>query len=385
MKLGIIDTNNIGLSFGLLCEKNGFEVLLSNSNEDYVFNLNQKICITDEPLIQSLLFDCVKFSATTSNLEVIRESDIIFVFSDTPINLEGNYDTTNVFNVLTNFYTLSSQDVPLYEKKLVICSTTNPGEMEQIQTRLNMFNIQVAYNPLFVEHGNIVKSLQESDMVLIGCEYQDLSNELIHIHSKIRKVTVNAYVMSHKASEIVKLSINTFISSKINQANMVGQMAIKSGIENEIGMILTAIGGFDGIGKKYLSYGFGFGGPIINGDNKALKHYINNIGLEPTIINTNDDFNEKQLNFIKEYYIQKNPTGNLPFIFNHLTYKKGINVLEESQQFKLCVDLLDNGFNVNVIESPQIMSELNELSEKYEGRLQFYKPGTNPSGILINL
>jgi hypothetical protein len=25
------------------------------------------------------------------------------------------------------------------------------------------------------------------------------------------------------------------------------------------------------------------------------------------------------------------------------------------------------------------------LSEKYNGRLKFYKPGTNPEGILINL
>ena len=57
MKLGLIDINDVGLSFGLLCEKNGYEVLVSNNNEDYVFNLNQKICITNEPLIQSMLLE----------------------------------------------------------------------------------------------------------------------------------------------------------------------------------------------------------------------------------------------------------------------------------------------------------------------------------------
>ena len=77
MKLGLIGVNNTGLSFGLLCEKKGHEVLVSNSNDDYIFNLNQKICITNEPLIQSMLFDTKNFSATTSNLEVIKNSDII--------------------------------------------------------------------------------------------------------------------------------------------------------------------------------------------------------------------------------------------------------------------------------------------------------------------
>ena len=42
MKLGLIGINDLGLSFGLLCEKNGYEVLVSNNDEDYIFNLNQK-------------------------------------------------------------------------------------------------------------------------------------------------------------------------------------------------------------------------------------------------------------------------------------------------------------------------------------------------------
>jgi UDP-glucose 6-dehydrogenase len=159
MKLGLIGVNEIGLSFGLLCEKKGYNVLVSNTNEDYIFNLNQKICITNEPLIQSMLFDTKKFSATTSNSEVIKNSDIIFIFSPTPSNLDGNYDTTKVFDVISDFYSLSSQNVPLYHKKVVICSATNPGDVSQIQERLNMFNIQVAYNPFFTNDGEIVKDI----------------------------------------------------------------------------------------------------------------------------------------------------------------------------------------------------------------------------------
>jgi nucleotide sugar dehydrogenase len=385
MKLGIIGVNDVGLSFGLLCEKNGYEVLVSNMNEDYIFNLNQKICITNEPLIQSMLFDTKKFSATTSNLDVIKNSDIIFIFSQTPSNIEGNYDTTKVFDIISEFYSLSSQNVPIHNKKVVICSTTNPGEVEQIQQRLNMFNVQVAYNPFFTNEGEIVKNIENHEMVLIGGEYQELTNDLIQLHTKLKKVLINVYTMSLKAAELTKIGINCFLSSKISYATMLGEIIIKSGIEDEVNMILTAIGGDSGIGKKHMNYGFGFGGPTINGDNKALKHFANSINANTDLISSINTFNQSHISFIKEQYTQKNPNKEVPFVMNHITYKKGTHIVEESQQFQLCVELLNDGYSVNVIEYPEVSTNLNSLSESYNGRLKFYKPGTKPEGIIINL
>ena len=385
MKLGLIDVNDVGLSFGLLCEKNGYEVLVSNNNEDYVFNLNQKICITNEPLIQSMLFDTNRFSATTSNTDVIKNSDIIFIFSPTPSNIEGNYDTTKVFDIVSIFYSLSSQDVALYNKKVVVCSTTNPGEVDQIQQRLNMFNIKVAYNPFFTNEGEIVKDIETHEMVLIGGEYQELTNNLIQLHSKLKKVLVSVYSMSSKAAELTKIGINSFLSAKISYANMLGEIITKSGIEDEVNMVLTAIGGNSGIGKKHMNYGFGFGGPSISGDNKALKHFAESVEVNTDLMSSINTFNQSHISFIKEQYIQKNPNKEIPFVMNHITYKKGSNIVEESQQFQLCVELLNDGYSVNVIEISEVANKLNALSESYDGRLKFYKPGTKPEGILINL
>ena len=385
MKLGLIGINEIGLSFGLLCEKKGYDVLVSNINEDYIFNLNQKICITNEPLIQSMLFDTKKFSATTSNSEVIKNSDIIFIFSPTPSNIDGNYDTTKVFDIISDFYSLSSQNVPLYNKKVVICSTTNPGEVAQIQERLNMFNIQVAYNPFFTNDGEIVKDIENHEMVLIGGEYQELINDLIRLHTELKKVLVNVYTMSSKASELTKISINSFLSVKISYANMLGEIITKSGVEDEVNMVLNAIGGDSGIGKKHMKYGFGYGGPTINGDNKALKHFADSIDTNTELITTVDTFNKSHISFLKEYYIQKNPNKEVPFIMNHITYKKGTNVIEESQQFQLCVDLLNEGYTLNVIEIPEVAKKLTSLSESYDNRLKFFPIGTKPEGYEIKL
>jgi nucleotide sugar dehydrogenase len=385
MKIGVIGAGRLGLTFALLCEKNGYEVLVSDVREDYVYNLNQKICITNEPLIQDMLFESTKLSATTDNIEIIKNCDTIFTFVATPSTIDGNYDTSKVFDVSGNFNTASALEIPLFNKKFIIGCTTNPGDTEQIQQRLNMFSIQVAYNPEFIAQGEIVKGLEQSDIVLIGTDYQELSNVLIEIYNKIQTTPVNAYVMSPKAAEITKIGINCFLTTKISYANMMGDIMIKSGIKSEIDMVLSAIGGDSRVGKKYMKYGFGFGGPCLPRDNRALGHYAKNLGMELNLPLTVDSFNKEHATFLKDYYINLNSDKSNPFVMNYITYKRGTDILEESQQFQLCIDLLNEGYMVNVIEIDAISSKLNYLSESYNGRLKFYKQGTKPEGFVINL
>ena len=385
MKIGIIGAGRLGLTFALLCEKNGYEVIVSDVREDYVINLNQKICLTNEPLIQSMLSDVKNFSATTNNIEVIKNSDIIFTFVATPSTLDGNYDTSKIFEIVEDFYIASSLKIPLYDKKFIIGCTTNPGDTEKVQIKLNTFNVQVAYNPEFIAQGEIVKGLEQSDIVLIGTEYTELANELIEIYNKIQTTPVNPYVMSPKAAEITKIGINCFLTTKISYANMMGDIMIKSGLENEISMVLSAIGGDTRVGKKYMNYGFGFGGPCLPRDNRALGHFANNLGMELNLPLTVDNFNKEHANFIKNYYIQKNPDKSVPFVMDYITYKKGTDILEESQQFQLCVDLLNEGYTLHVIEIDAIANKLQQMSESYNGRLKFFKTGTKPQGYKIDL
>ena len=385
MKIGIIGAGRLGLTFALLCEKHGYDVIVSDVREDYVYNLNQRICDTNEPLIQSMLLNCNNFSATTNNIEVIENSDLIFTFVATPSTLNGNYDTTRVFEVVSDFYTASSLNIPLYDKKFIVGCTTNPGDVEQIQTRLNMFNIQVAYNPEFIAQGEIVKGLEQSDIVLIGTDYTELSNNLIELYNKIQTTQVNAYVMSPKAAEITKIGINCFLTTKISYANMMGEIMIKAGIQDEIDMVLSAVGGDSRVGKKYLKYGFGFGGPCLPRDNRALGHFASSLGMELNLPLTVDNFNKEHANFIKDFYVQKNPDKTVPFVMNYITYKKGTDILEESQQFQLCIDLLNEGYTLHVIKIESITKKLSQMSESYDGRLKFFKPGTKPEGYKIIL
>jgi hypothetical protein len=64
-----------------------------------------------------------------------------------------------------------------------------------------------------------------------------------------------------------------------------------------------------------------------------------------------DEFNKEHANFLKDHYISLNPDKEVPFVMNYITYKRGTDILEESQQFKLCIDLLDEGYYFNISDN----------------------------------
>jgi len=386
MKIGVIGAGRLGLTFALLCEKNGYDVLVSDVREDYVSNLNRKVCITTEPSVETMLLNTNNFSATTNNVDVIKNSDIIFIFVATPSTSIGNYDTTKVFDVVSDFFIANSLGVELHDKKVIIGCTTNPGDTEKVQKKLSSLKIQVAYNPEFIAQGEIVKGLEESDIVLIGTEFTELGNELIKIYNKIQITSINPYIMSPKAAELTKIGINCFLTTKISFANMIGDIMVKSNLEDEIEKVLSAIGGDTRVGKKYMKYGFGFGGPCLPRDNRALGYYAKNLGMELNIPLTVDNFNRQHANFLKEYYVSKNPDKSVPFVMNHITYKKGTDITEESQQLQLCIDLLNEGYYVNVIEdNDSISKKFKSLSKDYSNKLKFFKSVDNANGFKINL
>jgi len=385
MRIGVIGANTLGVSFSLLCEKAGYDVMIYDENEDIIFNLNQEIYNTTEPLIQKMLFESHDFSGTTDVVELIKRCDTIFTFVDTIPTIDGGNDTTKVFEVSNHFFTISQLDIPIYNKKLIIGSTMNPGETEQIQEKLHMFNIQVGYCPTMSSEGNIINGYYNSDIIIIGTEHQELSNQLINLFSKIQPNGVNAHTMSFKAAEISKLSINTYLSMKISFANMLGDLFVKSGLKEESGVILNTIGSDSRIGSKSFKYGFGYGGLSLPRDSKTLTEFIKRYEIDDTLILSIKDSNENHSKFLKEYYISQNPDKGIPFVMEYITFKKGTNNLINSQQWNLCLELLNEGYYVNIIDNNQLGSQLHDISIFYNNRLKFYKSGTTPEGYKINL
>ena len=370
MKIGVIGAGRLGICFALLCEQAGYDVLVSDVREDYVKNLRNKFISTNEPEVAKLLSTSPRLSATSSNTKVIRECDIIYTLVATPSKKDGSYEVSAVWDVVEDIKKVKKVE----GKAFVVGCTTNPGDCEEFQKELDKYGVDVFYNPEFIAQGTIIKDLRTADMVLIGGKRNDTYDQLCELYNRIQETPPKISIMSTTAAELVKLAVNCFLTTKISYANMVGQVMALSGMEDEIPTVLGAIGDDTRIGRKYLNFGFGFGGPCLPRDNRAFAAHAKQLGLDYNLGSTTDNFNNEHATFIKDYFVYRNPE-NLPFYFDYVSYKKGTDILTESQQYRLCVDLLDDGYIVYINDNDAIMDMISDdLSDKYPDTVKFGEP-----------
>lgn len=368
MKIGLIGAGRLGICLALLCEQAGYEVLVSDIREDYIKALQNKEINTNEPEVAKLLEQSTRLEATTDNRKVIKECDIIYTLVATPSLPDGSYDVSAVWKVIED---IQSCEFPLEGKSFIVGCTTNPGDCELFQTELNPYGIDVFYNPEFIAQGSIIRDLQHADMVLIGGKSNEVYDELCELYNKIQVTQPKISLMSTTAAELVKLAVNCYLTTKISYANMVGEVMTLSGLGDEIKTVLAAIGDDSRVGRKYLNYGYGFGGPCLPRDNRAFAAYAKKQGLEYNLGETTDNFNEQHATFLLGQVIKQNSKG-LPFYFDYISYKKGTDMLVESQQYKLCLDLLDAGYTVYIDDIESIINQVkDELTNRYGDRVQF--------------
>jgi nucleotide sugar dehydrogenase len=358
-----------------LAENKGFEVIGSDFNQSYIDSLNNRTYKTDEPLIEEYLGVSRKIQFTTQNSEIIRNTDLIFTFVATPSLSDGDYDHTFVDMVVNDFINLSHQ-IDLSNKKFVIGCTVNPGYTDTVQEKLNQYGIKVFYNPEFIRQGNIIEDLMNCDFILLGNRPTDDTSDIKEVYKKFTQDVVFKE-MTPTAAEITKIGINCYLTTKISFANMIGQICHNTGIKNEISTVLETIGSDSRVGNKFLKFGYGFGGPCLPRDNRALGKHADKIGLHFNIPNVIDEFNNNHLKFLVNKVITENPNKNFPLIFDSITYKKGINITTDSQQLLLLYSLLDEGYTCFIYETDLVRNSLEkELVSKYGNKVRFVEEKT---------
>lgn len=364
MKIGLIGAGRLGICFALLLEEAGFKVIASDVREDYIHNLQNKQILTTEPKVQDLLSQSENITFKLGNCEVIEECDVWYTLVATPSLADGSYDVSAIWGVIDDIQESVERGIDVTGKTLIIGCTTNPGDCELFQSRLESYGVNVFYNPEFIAQGSIIEDLKNADMVLVGGpnSNENIRSFIEEIYNKIQVTAPKIYFMSTTAAEIVKLAVNCFLTTKISYANMVGEVMTLAGYESEIDYVLKAIGSDTRVGSKYLKYGYGFGGPCLPRDNRSFAAYSKKLGLEYNLGKTTDDFNNEHAKFLKNYFIKVN-TNNLPFAFNYISYKQGTDILSESQQYRLCRDLLDEGYEVYVSDNREILNQVKEHLE----------------------
>ena len=364
--IGVIGAGRLGICFALLADRAGYKVIVSDVRNDYIKNLQEKTISTNEPLVEELLKQS-SIKATTSNEEVIKESDIIYTFVATPSLKDGSYDVSAVQKVVDDIL-----DTPLVftdRKTFVVGCTTNPGDCDKFAEQLP--GMKVYYNPEFIAQGAIINGLLKADMVLVGGKYD---RNIVDLYYRIQgpEMEPNMNFMSLTSAELTKMALNCYLTMKISYANQVGEVLTKFGLGEEIDNVLSAIGEDSRVGSKYLGYGFGFGGPCLPRDNRAFAHAAERVGLKNNIGYTIDAFNDEHSDFLADTLCEKHKDKEVPFYMDCITYKQGTDIIEESQQYRLFKELLTRGYKVVVMELPEVVEKVyDDLVYTWPGQFKF--------------
>jgi UDPglucose 6-dehydrogenase len=358
--LSIVGIGKLGLCFSLLLEKNGHNIIGVDIDQNYVNLINTKNLKSDEPLVENFLKNSKNFKATTRLDEAIKHSNIIFIIVATPSLDTGEYDHTQVINVINEIKNFGLQKE---KKHIVICCTVMPGFSDYVKNILSPLNFDVSYNPEFIAQGSILHDQENPDIVLIGEPEinSKIGDDLEKIYKNHTKNNPKICRMNLVEAEITKISLNCFLTTKIAYANMIGDIVANAGGNPDI--VLSAIGNDSRVGQKYLKYGFGYGGPCLPRDNRALAIYAKKNNMSSKISEATDLSNLDHLNFLVEKY-----SANNEIILDTITYKPESLMLTESQKLQFAIRLAQAGVCVKIKERKSV---IDILKKQYENLFEF--------------
>lgn len=166
--------------------------------------------------------------------EVIKFGDIIFVAIQTPHDkkFEGierltkerkDFDYTYLINSIKEISVILDK---LGREKIVsIISTVLPGTIRKYIFPILSKNIKLCYNPYFIAMGTVARDLVFTEFVLLGSVDEDASRKMIEFYKTITDAPVHKTTLEN--AELIKVTYNTFIGTKIVLANNIMELCDK--------------------------------------------------------------------------------------------------------------------------------------------------------------
>ena len=153
-------------------------------------------------------------------------------------------------------------------------------------------------------------------------------------------------------AELTKLSVNTFVTTKISYANMLAQICeTLPGADSDV--VTAALGCDTRIGPKYLKGALGYGGPCFPRDNVAFSALARDNGVPALLAEATDALNKRQVPRLAKLILSHLPEGGTAGVLG-LAYKLSTEVIEESQGVAIAQALLDAGVRL-VVYDPAAM------------------------------
>ncbi|WP_081764603.1 UDP-glucose dehydrogenase family protein [Corynebacterium jeddahense] len=283
----VIGTGYLGATHAACMAELGHEVLGVDVDEAKVEALKNGKVPFYEPGLPEVLernIEAGRLSFTTSYAEAAAFGNVHFIGVGTP-QQRGSYaaDTRYVEAVIDDL-------VPQLEgDHLILGKSTVPvGTAGALQERADKLakpgtTVEIAWNPEFLREGYAVKDTIEPDRIVIGHRAGDSRAEETarEVYATPLSNGTPFIVTDLQTAELVKVSANAFLATKISFINAVSEVCENVGAD--VTQLADAIGYDDRIGRKFLGAGLGFGGGCLPKDIRAFMARAGEVGADQAL------------------------------------------------------------------------------------------------------
>jgi UDPglucose 6-dehydrogenase len=359
MKLSIIGLGKLGAPMAAVMAHKGHVVVGVDVNADYVAAIQQGHAPLRETGLEEMIqANRERLSATTDYEQAVLGTDATFIIVPTPSDPDGRFSLRNVM--------IAAEKIGAALRKkqgwhlVVLSSTVMPGStggkllpaLEAHSGKKCGEGFGLCYNPEFIALGSVIRDMLNPDMILIG-ESDERSGEILErLYTGVCDSNPHIRRMNHVNAELTKISVNTFVTTKISYANMLAQVC-ETLPGADVDVVTSAIGCDSRIGQKYLKGALGYGGPCFPRDNLAFSALARGNGVQPILAEATHQLNQSQAPRLAKWILSRLPEGGTVGVMG-LSYKPNTEVIEESQGLALAKHLLSVGVPV-VVYDPAAM------------------------------
>ena len=286
MRMTVIGTGYLGATHAACMAELGHEVIGVDVDEAKIASLRDGEVPFFEPGLPEVLERNLangRLSFSTSYEDAAGFAGVHFLAVGTP-QKKGSFaaDLTYVRAVITSLVPLLEGEHLIFGKSTVPVGTA--AELQELADSLTRpgASVEIAWNPEFLREGFAVKDTITPDRIVLGIREGSSAGDVAReIYATAIENDTPFLVTDLPTSELVKVSANAFLATKISFINAVAEICEATGAD--VVQLADAIGHDDRIGRKFLGAGLGFGGGCLPKDIRAFMARAGELGTDQAL------------------------------------------------------------------------------------------------------
>ena len=136
----------------------------------------------------------------------------------------------------------------------------------------------MAWNPEFLREGFAVHDTLHPDRIVLGVQRDSMRAEaaIRELYAPLLEEGVPFLVTDLQTAELVKVSANAFLATKISFINAISEVC--EAVDADVTLLADALGHDPRIGRRFLNAGLGFGGGCLPKDIRAFMARAGELG-----------------------------------------------------------------------------------------------------------